>query len=378
MSLLRKYASILIPLTVFLLASLFAWWIAGAGNCWSGGFHPDCWVRWDSALYMQIAEQGHTLFYCGPEQGYPEGAKDWCGNSGWAVLYPFLMFLVSKISGWSLAVSGIALSKLFFLGYLIVVARLLEIKDLNPRNWILIGIAAFCPGSIYFHAVFPISLVAFCISLLILFLKQEKYAAAGITGFFAVLAYSTGFFLLLVLALFGLVLWRQKHPKLMRYLIYTCGLSGLALIGLFSYDYWATGHWDALFKIQGKYGHGMQSPFKMFAGHWELLMKRPFTLLHWSEIQNMVMIIYISVLIWTAYRKYSRPFHLFFSLFLLIFWFLPYSISLQVSLYRNAAVLGAGHTVADKLPTWALVLVLLSFLGLSYPLGILFIQSTII
>jgi hypothetical protein len=317
------------------------------------------------------------LFYCGPEQGYPEGAKDWCGNSGWAVLYPFLMFLVSKISGWSLAVSGIALSKLFFLGYLIVVARLLEIKDLNPRNWILIGIAAFCPGSIYFHAVFPISLVAFCISLLILFLKQEKYVAAGITGFFAVLAYSTGFFLLLVLALFGLVLWRQKHPKLMRYLIYTCGLSGLALIGLFSYDYWATGHWDALFKIQGKYGHGIQSPFKMFAGHWELLMKRPFTLLHWSEIQNMVMIIYISVLIWTAYRKYSRPFHLFFSLFLLIFWFLPYSISLQVSLYRNAAVLGAGHTVADKLPTWALVLVLLSFLGLSYPLGILFIQSTI-
>ncbi|MFY7946045.1 MAG: hypothetical protein ACOVQJ_03525, partial [Bacteroidia bacterium] len=314
MSLLRKYASILIPLTVFLLASLFAWWIAGAGNCWSGGFHPDCWVRWDSALYMQIAEQGHTLFYCGPEQGYPEGAKDWCGNSGWAVLYPFLMFLVSKISGWSLAVSGIALSKLFFLGYLIVVARLLEIKDLNPRNWILIGIAAFCPGSIYFHAVFPISLVAFCISLLILFLKQEKYVAAGITGFFAVLAYSTGFFLLLVLALFGLVLWRQKHPKLMRYLIYTCGLSGLALIGLFSYDYWATGHWDALFKIQGKYGHGIQSPFKMFAGHWELLMKRPFTLLHWSEIQNMVMIIYISVLIWTAYRKYSRPFHLFFSL----------------------------------------------------------------
>jgi hypothetical protein len=99
MSLLRKYASILIPLTVFLLASLFAWWIAGAGNCWSGGFHPDCWVRWDSALYMQIAEQGHTLFYCGPGQGYPEGAKDWCGNSGWAVLYPFLMFLVSKISG---------------------------------------------------------------------------------------------------------------------------------------------------------------------------------------------------------------------------------------------------------------------------------------
>lgn len=367
----------LIPLGLYLLAKCFMYFIAIQGNCWAG-FGADCWVRWDSALYMQIAEQGHTLFFCGPEQGYEAGSTAWCGNSGWAPLYPFLMFLTHKIAGISIPTAGILLSNLFFLGYLLASAKIIDIQNFGLRNWLLMGIFAFCPGNVYFHAVFPISLVAFLITLLFIFIKKEQFLYAGIVGFFAVLSYSTGFFLLAVMGMYGIVLWLNKHPKVWQYIFKTGEIAALALLALFGYDYFATGHWNALFLIQGKYGHGIQSPWRMFGEHWKLLMARPFTLWHWSEVQNMVMIVYILGLSIFTFKKQPRPFGIFHSLFLFVFWFLPYSISLQVSLYRNAAVLGAGHSAAKELPAWLLACILAIFIGLSYPLGILFIQSVIV
>lgn len=369
--------AVVLPLVVYILAKCFIYFIALQGNCWDG-FGPECWKRWDSALYLQISEQGHTLFHCGPEQGYGVGATEWCGNSGWATLYPLLIFLLHKLSGFSGEISGLILSNVFFLGYLLVAAKLMEVNQFSIRNFILISIAAFCPGNIYFHAIFPISLVAFLISLLFLFLKKENYLSAGIAGFFAVLSYSTGFFLLGVMGLYGMYLWWTQNPKIWHFAFKTFALSCTAIIGLFVYDYLATGHWDALFKVQGKYGHGIQTPWRMFHEHWKLLVSKPFTLLHWSEIQNMVMILYVLALSIFTFRKMPKPFHIFHSLFLFVFWFLPYSISIQVSLYRNAAVLGAGHSATKELPTWLIAVILAICIALSYPLGILFIKSTII
>lgn len=369
--------AIVIPLIVYLLSKLWMYFIALQGNCWAG-FGPDCWVRWDSALYMQIAEQGHTLFYCGPEQGYEAGSTAWCGNAGWAPLYPFLMFLIHKITHISLPISGIVLSNVFFLSYLFACAKLIDLQTYGMRSWLMLGIFAFCPGNVYFHAVFPISLVAFCITLLFIFIQKEKFLLAGMAGFFAVLSYSTGFFLLAVMGLYGVALFWKKHPKWRQYFIKTLGISAVALLCLFAYDFAATGHWNALFLIQGKYGHGIQSPLKMFGEHFKILIAQPFSLLHWVEIQNMVMVLYIAIAAFLSWKYISKPFRLFQTLFLLVFWFLPYSISLQVSLYRNAAVIGAGHSVANKLPTWLLLALFLIFFALSYPLGILFIQSAIV
>lgn len=369
--------AIVIPLIVYLLSKLWMYFIALQGNCWAG-FGPDCWVRWDSALYMQIAEQGHTLFYCGPDQGYETGSTAWCGNSGWAPLYPFFIFLLNKITGISLPWSGIVLSNIFFLAYLVAAAKLIDLQTYGTRNWLMMGIFAFCPGNVYFHAVFPISLVAFCITLLFIFIQKEKFLSAGIAGFFAVLSYSTGFFLLAVMGVYGLSLIWEKHAKWRQYFIKTLGISAAALLCLFAYDYLVTGHWDALFKIQGKYGHGIQSPFKMFGGHMKILFTKPFALLHWVEIQNLVMILYVITAAILSWRYISKPFRLFQTLFLLVFWFLPYSISLQVSLYRNAAVIGAGHSAVKKLSIWLLLAIFIIFFALSYPLGILFIQSAIV
>lgn len=373
-----KNPGLIIPLVIFLLAKAFVLFIAFQGNCHSG-LHPDCFVRWDSALYMQIAEQGHTLFHCGPEQGYEANSTVWCGNSGWAPLYPFLMNLLSNISGWTLAISGMVLSSLFFLAYLLVGAQLVKVSSYNIRNWLLIAILAFCPGNIYFHAVFPLAQVAFCMALFMLFLRNEKFLYAGIVGFFAVLSYSIGFFLLAILGIYGLYILVYRREIFWQFSLKTGLITLTGLLALFTYDYFATGYWNALFMIQTKYGHGINSPWKMFGLRWDKLFHEPFTLKSWNEVQNLVMVFYIIVIAtYTLRQKAAGTFRVFHALYLMVFWFLPYCTGMDVALYRNSAVLGPGHSAAQRFPLWALAVLAMVFIALSYPLGILFIQSTIV
>lgn len=369
---------IIIPALIFLLAKTFAAFIAYQGNCHSG-LHPDCFVRWDSALYMQIAEIGHTLFHCGPEQGYPSGSMEWCGNSGWAPLYPFFMAVLSKITGLSLAISGMLISTVFYLGYLLICARLANISDYKSRNWLIMIIFAFCPGNIYFHAVFPLAQVAFFLSLFFLCLRNEKYLTAGIAGFLAVLSYSIGFFLLAILGIYGIYMLLYRRERFFD-LGFKTGLPTLCgLLTLFTYDYFSTGYWNALFLIQTKYGHGINSPWKMFGLHWNKLFSEPYSLKSWNEIQNLFMVFYIlGAVIYTALNKAAGKFRVFHALYLTIFWFLPYSTGMDVALYRNSATLGPAHSALRSSPLWLIALIAVIFMLLSYPLGILFIQSTIV
>jgi hypothetical protein len=377
----KKYLlhpAVLLPLAMFLITKAFAYWIAGEGNCWDG-FGPDCWVRWDSGLYVRIAEHGHQLFHCGPEYGYPVGAPEWCGTAGWAPLYPWFMRIFHGITGIDLVHSGLILSNIFLLGYLFVCAQILAISGFHIRHWLLLALCAFCPGNIYFHSLFPLSQVSFFLALFFLFLQREKFLYAGIAAYLAVLSYSIGFFLLAVLGIYALLFLFRFRNKFWPYVLQTCIPATAGLLTIFIYDQLVTGHWDALFLIQQKYGHTLHSPTKLFVERWQIMAKEPLGMKTWMEVQNMFIIVYIISMSVVQFRKgFQKPFDFFHGLYLFVLWFLPYSASTNVALYRNAAILGPAHSVAKTLPTWALAILVAIFIGLSYPLGILFIQSIIV
>lgn len=154
--------------------------------------------------------------------------------------------------------------------------------------------------------------------------------------------------------------------------------AALGLIIWFGYDLVATGHWDALFKIQSKYGHGLNSPIKFLGLHLKKLISNPLELKTSIEVQNMLVLIMVIVFNVQLWLKKSDNYSRFSGIYLFFFWMLPFSASADVALYRNCAMLGPSYSLMNNLKTIYLFVILALFLILWYPLGILFIQSILV
>jgi len=364
-----------IPIVAFFIFILFGAAIVYLGNC--DFSFANCWVRWDSANYLDIVKNGHTLYHCTAANEMDK----WCGNAGWAPLYPFFIRIVNTLSlgQLSLAQSGGILSNTFFLGYLILTAKIIEINSYKLRNWLFIFIVVFCPGNIYYHAVFPLSQTIFFMAWLFYLLKKERFISAGFAGALAILSYSIGFFLLAAMGCYTLYLIVKTKKIFHAFVTKTLPISVLGFVTLFIYDYFSTAHWNALFMVQSKYGHSINSPLKIFGMRMQNLLNHPYNLSSWIEIQNLVtMAVVLFMVVYTFFRKKNTEGRFLATFYLLFFWFLPYSASTATGLYRNAAMLGPGTTQNLEVPNWALLLVLAAFIAQSFPLGILFIQSTIV
>jgi len=365
---LRYKPAVLVPLFWWLLAELAGYaagWYTGCG----GGWTELCRSRWDSALYLDIAQQGHTLFEC------PNLPGKWCGNAGWAPLYPLLMAILGK-TGLPLPVAGMAISQLFYFLLLLLSAKMIGVRDYSVKGLLGVGMAAFAPGSIYFQVIFPSSMVVFFLTLSFYMTTQQRYSIAGISAFFAVISYSIGFILIGVLGLWLILEWLEKgvFPKKQVLFLLIPPTFGMGL--WFLYDYFVTGHWDALFLIQGKYGHGLNSPLKMLGLHLDNLIKTRFTLEIWIEIQNlMITAIVLAAIVLAVMNRRSSQQRLQ-GIWMGLFWLFPFSVSMQVSLYRNCGTLLPGWLAFSGIRMRAALLAL--FILIWWPLAELFFQSRII
>jgi hypothetical protein len=350
------------------------------GNCWNR-LHPDCWSRWDSGLYLEIAEKGHTLFLC------PDFPGAWCGTSGWAPLYPFIIRLFHGLfPGLSFAEWGMYLSNGFWWASLYWLYRL--IRKSNWSNSLILsafGLYLFMPGNVYFHAIFPISLLGFCFLGMLVYLQESQFWKAGIFGFFATLSYSIGFFLIPVLA-FWMVEnqirrggWKFERKLLLPQLPVLV-LSALGITTWFVYDYWATGHWNALFLIQSKYGHRIDLPFRMLARHFEIMLNSKTPWEFAVELQNYFVWILVIYLVIQLYKmRATQTYWSLYSALLLMFWWIPYSGTEVSALYRQMAVLFP--LILMIFPSiraqsrWIILSILMLF---TFPLGYLFIISVLV
>src|SRR5262249_9671975 len=203
------------PVRQPLLALLAARAVTAAAALWAGvnPLRLEAWVRWDSNLYLGIAQRGYFLEHCTPESGYAPGQV--CGHAGWFPLYAWLL----KIA------PGALLSLIFQAILLVLVWRM-------SKNWPALLLAALFPGCIYQQAVFPISLFLVCALLFLRYFRPEA-------GALAAMAYPTGI-LLVPVAVLKRRYWAAAGVA----------LGFLAVIAVMGVQ---TGHWNAYFLTQAKY-----------------------------------------------------------------------------------------------------------------------------
>jgi hypothetical protein len=238
------------PLAVWLLALGTLWLVASRAGF--GPWHPATWARWDSALYQDIAKQGYTLFRCG--KGYPPGS--WCGNAAWFPGYP-LAARALALTGIPLLTAFVAVSWLFAGGTLVLLWCTFLSRRLSAAGAVALVYAAWAPGQIYFYAVYPLSMLTFFSVGYLWCLSRQRFVLAALSGAAAVLAYPIGLTLPVAGAVW--ILLAVKRGR-MRALVLAAGVPPLAFAGILVAQYLQTGHWDAFFKVQAKYGHGLHDP----------------------------------------------------------------------------------------------------------------------
>lgn len=368
-----------LPILLYIASYFLAGWIAHEGNC--PGHEMICWKRWDSALYLQIAEKGHDLFFCGNLPGYDPANTDWCGNAGWMPLYPWLIKTVHAITAYPLEETGWLIAQVFYVAFLIAMMPLLELKKWNWKTLGLGSVLIIFPGNIYWHAIFPLSQVCFFAAMLILWVKKERYGLAGIFGALAIMSYGIGFFMLPAIAGYGIAKWYLQRVNPIPFIIQCFGISLCGLLIIFAYDQWTTGHWDAMFLIQRKYGHAFKNPLSMLSLRWQILFKNPFSLQSWEQIQNVFMCGYALILpavLWINGWKNKNPLYWFAAIWIFIFWWVPFSLNIDVALYRNVALLAPMFWVFKDFSLRKWVFIIPIFAIYAYHLGVLFIYSKIV
>lgn len=342
-----------------------------------GVLDPSEFVRWDAEHYLSIAQEGYTFFPCsGGENDLL--SQSWCGNAGWFPGYPLLIRLLVQLNV-PAEIAGVLLSHLFmFLIFLLIWNGFFEQRlHLSYLNALLL--VGFFPGSIYYQAVFPISMfIYFCLATLYFMLKQ-KWSLAGAASLCAAIIYPTGF-LLSFLAILALV--DRSHPLAAR------GQNALKVaiapvIGLFSVlaiHQILVGDFQAFFKVQAKYGHGIYDPLHTLSESLRsailLRTEDPFWVAH---LQTAIVFCLMIMAIWTCIMQKGHSKQLWtIAGVMLVFWGFPLVMGGGVHLYRQEAVLLPMVVLFQRFPVVLQILVLIVCILLKYQMTILFFHGILV
>ena len=352
------------------LIILIALFLPKIGDC--NGSNYLCWFRWDSGLYIDISNQGLVLHKCGPENGWPENSDAYCGNCGWAPAYPILMRILAPFFK-TISDAGVFIS-CFFLFLTILRVSLFKANQSHP-HWYLYGMLFLVPlGSIYYYAIFPLSMALFLVVSAIIAWSKKQWLAFGIFSGSVIWVYSTGF-MIAACAIFmvGIEVFKKPKEELRNGL--KVGLpviiSALLFFGMYHI---MVGHWDALFLTQAKYNHNLQSPLKVAGQRWEMLMN------DWGELKAIIEIhnyLSFSLLFFGIYYliKQKSKSAIFMLLLIIVTSGIPYSLGTQVSVYRNVSLMAPFVLFLPLQKWWQFGLILLLYLLFFFPMARLFFLS---
>jgi hypothetical protein len=153
---------------------------------------------WDGGWYAEIARNGY-----GERQ---------MSTAFWP-LYPFLTGIVSRLTGWSVAVSGVLISNLAFVAALIVLYRLVSQSYGKAIATRTVWLVALCPVAFFFSALYSESLF-FLLSLSAIYLaRNNRWTFAALALLLATLTRSTGVLVVvpMLAALIGQMGWSLRR-----------------------------------------------------------------------------------------------------------------------------------------------------------------------
>lgn len=365
------------PLLLFLVVRSF---LAGAAS--SAGFEPwaaEVWVRWDSSLYLDIAANGYDFFSCSRLGGYPPDT--WCGNAGWFPAYPSMISAAARI-GSDPAAAGVAIAGLFQLATLVLLWIGFLDPKMAPKHLLVLVLAAFFPGSIYYAAVFPVSAFTFFSLLLAYFLAKQRPWSAGLSGAMAATFYSTGFLLVPATALWvlftkGRDTWKAASTRIAA----TSGVTALGFVLVIGVQTIQTGRWDAFFKVQEKYGYSLHNPFATLAAAVAPIFEQRTSDAQWvPHLQTMFVALLVAGAFGFAWWSWKRlePVEIFAVAATAMFWLFPLTMGGQVSLYRSESLLLPLVLVTRRLPTPVVGALAAASILLAWPMATLFFEGTLI
>lgn len=357
---------------VFLL-SLASIMVAAAA-AGSNPFEVGSYNRWDTGLYLLIATDGYHLLPC-PAQ---YGPGTWCGNAGWFPGYPLAIRLVAA-SGLEMHAAALLVSAVFFFLSLIVLRRLIgELSALAPTRWVFLMAAVF-PGSIYYLAMFPISMMLFFLLLSMLWASRGRFIPAAIAAAGAGFSYSTGF-LGAGLVFFSALIWSSRPWPARIGLAVMCGMiAATGLIAVLTMHHIATERWDAFFLTQAKYGHGIHNPLKSLQRIWSSLTatavgkQEAFAL----ELQSLVMHFSVPAILLAllARARTAHPVEILAAIQVALFGGFALMMGPAVSLVRVEATLLPLVLLTARLPAAACAVLIALFAFLKFEVAVAFFKS---
>ncbi len=246
------------PLLAFaglqLLIALVAHW------CGFDAFSTSTWSRWDSGLYLSIAQGGYHLEHCGPLSGHPASA--YCGNAGWFPGYPWLIRILVA-AGLRIDIAAMAIPLVCHLLALVAFWRMFSASPFA------LALACVFPGTIYLHALFPIAPLVLCTLLVLSSFSTGHYRFAAVFACAAATLYPTGFVPAFAIALLAAV---RRDRALLRGAAWVLvgSLIGVALVLVSQHA--AIGVWDGYFKAHVVYGQGIHNPLDSLLARWKPLV----------------------------------------------------------------------------------------------------------
>lgn len=361
------------PVTMFLLARWRLWRsaeFAGADPAAAGS-----WGRWDTAHYFSIAQRGYEFFSCARVPGYDPSLD--CGNAAWLPGYPLLMRFLVWLFHVDIAVAGALISAVCALTILLVLWNCFLGAEMSIAAWLTLALAAFFPGHVYHHAIFPVALCAALHGLALYAYVSRRFLWAGVASALAAFTYSSGVFIAAVFALHLLVSERGvPWPQRIRHLCATAGVTALGFVAFLLLLQIEVGTWAAYFRVQAKYAYQPTWPWMAVLHHAgrATLTGSGFTNIQTAFVALLACALLVAAILPPRRRSHDGVL----SLFLVVYWCVPLALGGALSLYRSEALLISAVPLARKLPTPVIaLLVALAFL-IAARMDVLFFKNSLV
>jgi hypothetical protein len=345
-------------------------WVAATAVMFStaaaAGYDPlavGTWERWDSRLYLLLASDGYSLYPC------PKAPELWCGTAGWFPAYPWLIGLLAA-PGLPLAPTGLAVAWLFALATGLLLARtfLCDLPVAAATGGL--AFAAFLPGAVYLHAVFPLSMFGFFALLGLWLVGRERWVAGGAAAAVAAATYHLGVLLIPVIALYAL----HRRPALR-----AAAVAALGPAVVVAAMWIQTGAADAFLRIQDRYQHDLRLPTEQASDSLRSVAVNGVQLHVVPDMQVLVvtaLLVIVAVHLWRR-RAGAEPVEWLLLGAAVALWVVPMGQE-NVGLYRTAATLVPLVPLVARLPAPLLALACASAVALAAPLTVMFLRASIV
>ena len=177
--------------------------------------------------------------------------------------------------------TGCWLSAAFALGMLRAIDALLPAEVPRGRRRLVLLVAAFWPGFVYDHAIFPVSLATLLLAVAVRLTAGGRWTAGGLAGAGAALSYTSGYTIGPVMGAWAVlggtgVGVRGRAANAGRRAVAMVGpalLPVAAFAGVLVWQRAVIGRWTALFEVHGQFHHAGPHPLNelghlLWLGSW--------------------------------------------------------------------------------------------------------------